>query len=229
MNKRRRLLLRLTLALGLVGLTIYFIPAHEPSQNGKRLSEWLDVLVASNGEPAAVAAVRAIGTNAVPHLLRRFSFRYSRRREAFYTEMSRLLHGTLHLKKQPIYDPTAIRFIGALRGFEALGPIASNAVPHLRKLLDTPGATGQGAGIAMSYIGPRALPALIDGLANDSPVVRYHALRGVAPLGTNAAAALPALLNCLNDTNSAEVRPFAVSRFLRWVRCIERQSAGCRS
>ena len=196
------------LAVAVACLALWLSPAPEPAYNGRLLSEWLNDLIATNRQPDAVAAVRAIGTNAVPHLLRGFDYSYSPRRELLYRTSSRVFHDTLHLATQPIYDPAQLRYLGAVRGFEALGATASNAVPSLRRLLDTP--TGDGAAIALSYIGPAALPAFTETLGNGSATGRCHALVGVAHLGTNAGPALSAVLSCLNDTN-LNIRNYAIA------------------
>jgi len=211
MKRAATTLLLLTLGLAIVVKAVWLARSRNEFHEGRHLSQWLADLVATNGEPRAVATVQAIGTNAVPYLLKELSYRYSRPRQVLYDIADRLFRRTLHLTRNTIYDPAQMRPVRAIYGFEALGSTASNAVPPLRRLLGT--ECGDQAAIALSGIGTAALPAFIEALGDSSPGVRYHALVGLAQLGTNSGPALSAVMGCLDDTNlvsGAPIRGFAV-------------------
>jgi hypothetical protein len=188
-------------AAGVVAFQILCPKEREPSYQGRRLSAWLlDLVKTYHDAPDAVAAVRAIGTNAVPDLLRKLPYSPNNTRTEFYCKLDSLLHHKLHLTGRTIVEPAALRSAEALKGFEALGPTASNAVPGLSALLDVP-QVGERAAVALAYIGPGALPALMEALTNRSPTARFHALGGIGCLGTNAGPGVPLVLSCVTDTN----------------------------
>src|SRR5690348_3835081 len=92
--------------------------ADNPVHNGKPLSAWVDELLelrspdrATQTDRAAVRAVRSIGTNAIPWLLREL------------TVTPDIGSGSLHQNRA--------RF-----GFWALGEIGSPAIPSLLKQMD---------------------------------------------------------------------------------------------
>ena len=199
MKKRAILLVLFTLALMAAVVGVVLNTSDEPRHQGRELSEWLRDLLDTPDDPRVLAAVQAIGTNAVPHLLLGFSYSYSSGREQFFNAANRWARR--FRLTEPIRDPAQARYNGALAGFKALGSTGSNAIPYLSKLLG--GTNGSGAARAMSYIGPSALPALVEAVGNSSPGVRYHGLIGVAGLGLNADLALPAVVGCLYDTNMA--------------------------
>jgi hypothetical protein len=187
--------------LGCLLLTVSFAPFREPSYQGKSLSEWIDELMLKSKEPHAVAAIRAMGTNAVPRLLKGLSHSYSPGRERLYRTANFLLHDQIGIRKKAIIDPYTLGCNTALRGFEALGPLGSNALPKLNLLLNSPDSIGSVAACCMGSIGPQSLPYFIQTLKNGSPTARYHALRGIGELRTNSSPAFPYVVQCLGDTN----------------------------
>ena len=192
----------LLVALLLVsGAVIYFVmPPSQPTYQGKRLDVWLDDLVAKQDDPQATAAVRAIGTNAIPYLVENIAAPFSERKQRFYYGLDKLLRHKMNLTQKQIFYPDDIRFLRAVRGFRALGSSASNAAPQLGKLLDNR-MRGLGVIESLVAIGPKSLPILMAALTNASPVVRYHALMGVAEFGPPAKPAFKLVQESLNDTN----------------------------
>jgi hypothetical protein len=203
----RRLLILIMLALGGAGLAFWLAPSREPSYQGRRLSAWLYDLGMKQDDTNAIAAIWAIGTNAVPHLVRAVSYKPGRVRDLWFSPAEVLLR----LLKRPFYDPSKLRCAGALQGFAALGPASSNAVPPLAALLGDPHMGILAAG-SLSMIGPIALSSLTPALTNSSSRVRFNALVAVGRLGTNGRPAQVAVLCCLPDTNvvdGASVRTMA--------------------
>jgi hypothetical protein len=187
--------------LGCLLLTVWCAPSREPSYQGKSLSKWIDALIEKSQESHAGAAIRAMGTNAVPHLLQGLSHSYSPGRERLYRTANFLLHDQIRVRKKEIIDPYTLGCNTALRGFEALGPLGSNALPKLNLLLNSPDSIGSVAACCMASIGPQSLPYFIEALKNGSPTARYHALRGIGELRTNSSPAFPYVVQCLHDTN----------------------------
>jgi hypothetical protein len=119
----------------------------EPEYQGKKLSEWLELATLEAGHPVDPArlgaspageAVRQIGTNGLPYLLKAISYEPSAARERAVTlgaELSPVLRRGLHV------DPGAPwsrerRAEAAESGFLVLGPAASPAVLELARLAD---------------------------------------------------------------------------------------------
>ena len=97
----------------------------EPEYHGKKLSEWLYLYnVSAGSSEEAIAAVREIGTNALPWLMRNISFEPGKWRQVvanFPQPLSRAAHF-----RSGVFERDE-----ALHGFHILGPVARPAVPQL--------------------------------------------------------------------------------------------------
>lgn len=138
----------------------------EPEFDGKRLSTWLDELsqldFATRTDPdlPQVKAIREIGTNAIPWLLKCFQNDGSLR-------LSRL---NWMLDKQSFIayrfpTPDARLAIGTM-GFWALGDLGEPAIPELMALVNQHPGYVPGA---LAGVGRPAIPALQICLANTTP------------------------------------------------------------
>jgi HEAT repeat protein len=102
-------------------------------------------------------------------------------------------------------DAEAEQLKAALKAVGILGQTAAPALDEVAAVLPEPGLTAEAA-IALSYMGPAALPPLADALSNDDAVVRREALRSIgklrerAPL--DAAVVVPPLIDALKDGDS---------------------------
>jgi HEAT repeat protein len=168
--------LRTSIALCFLAFTLAFARGAEPTYEHKPLSTWLkafeDAQSDSSDERRAKDAVRAIGTNAVPHLLQM------------------LTGDDINLQQR------------AANAFEILGPIASPAVPQLSNLLvSTNAVIGTLAGTSLGNIGAPALPALMAALTNRHYGVVTRAALAIVNLGTNASPAIPIFLRDLQSPN----------------------------
>ncbi len=142
----------------LAGMWLYS-PAPEPVYQGKPLSYWLAGLAAKgdyNGRSEEAAAVRAIGTNAIPTLLRMLHARDSSLKIKFLTWSSK--YPTL---RGHFTDATTIN-ARAYYGFSALRTDGAGAVPQLIKMLnenvsDYSKALAAGS---LACIGPPSRPAI---------------------------------------------------------------------
>jgi HEAT repeat protein len=134
---------------------------------------WIDQLYSQNPAESSAAAkyVEQLGARALP-----------------------MIHTTLQ-------DPTATpeRVKAALKACGILGPAAAPAIPEVAEQLPDPALTAEAA-IALSFMGPGALPPLRESLASDDPVVRREALRSIGKLKERA------------PLDSKEVLPLLVAR-----------------
>ncbi len=148
----------------------------EPRYQGRSLSKWLstyrDAGADTPEEKRASEAVRAIGTNAIPQLLRMLTSR------DYQMQMD------------------------ANNGFTILGPIAAPAVPALSALLKGTNELSMfTAAQSLGGIGAPALPALLEALTNRHFKVATEAYLAIGALGTNAKPAIPILLRDLQHPN----------------------------
>jgi len=161
-------------------------PASEPVYNGKPLSEWAEMTEDESigGGPSpdalkAVDAVRAIGVaKALPFLVRWI--------------------------QPPIRN--SILPGGAVQCFRIFGPEAKAAIPELAEILNRPAKTldessaQQEAAEALSYLGPEAVPVLLNAATNfHGRHEQWILIDNMAHFGTNGAAAKPALLAWSRD------------------------------
>ncbi len=170
-----------TLSTSLIGalvLTIATASARsaEPKYQGRSLTMWLsayrDAGVDTAEEKRAAEAVRGIGTNAIPYLLRMLTNR------------------DLDLQ------------MDAQNGFIILGQIAAPAVPALAALLKGTNELSMfTAARSLGGIGAPALPVLMETLTNRHFKVATQAYLAIGALGTNAKPAIPILLRDLQHPN----------------------------
>lgn len=166
-----------------------------PEYKGKRLSEWV-VYVRPASEPLdspdrGVEAVRQIGTNALPFLLKWIRYKPPQWRE----KVGRILP-----------DMNVHRALGAWMGFRALGPQAAGAIPELGRLLNDPAYAYLHTDIVyvLPHLGKDAFPLLLETLTNLQDPDRAVAalmIGNMHKLGTNCVPAVPVLLQYLSDSN----------------------------
>jgi hypothetical protein len=134
-TKGKKLLIMLGCLVGGLALACTLLLAfqpREPQYKGRTLSEWTQAYsvygVPTPQADAADEAIRSIGTNALPHLLRwiRYELPPWRRSLAKITP-TRLLPWVLQT------TPNARANLAVL-AFKALGPAASSAVPELIRI-----------------------------------------------------------------------------------------------
>jgi len=179
----------------------------QPKYEGYKLSYWLDNWYVNSGSGqvnhVAEDAVRAMGAKAVPYLLDWIDRPYTANPGGDYPER-------------------------AVQGFAVLGPVAKPAVPKLIAML---GRRPENAQRALLGIGPVAVPALADKLletlADPNPPVfiawfrpspaqvQLLVLGTLCRMGTNAGAALPALIQAARSNNART--QIAAATALAWV------------
>jgi hypothetical protein len=228
MRKRAKIALAALLAavLAVVGWQVLRPQEREPVYQGKGLREWL----AENGyawarqdahaQEITQAAIRHIGTNAIPILLDML-----RRKDSslvsilipFWDRHIMSSHYPLPawVRCPSWYQNKALVFnLRALKGFEVLGADARQAVPALIEIYDrniSPDSQ-QSTSRALIAIGPEAaraaVPSFVRQAANPDPRVRLSAVWALGDVHAEPSRVVPALVKALSDTN-ASVRTLA--------------------
>lgn len=175
----------------------------EPSFKGKPLSFWLqqyDTTITSI-EPKkvtlnkqAVIAVRSIGTNAIPTLLKMVA------------------KGSFWPSGRPKVN------VEGIDGFVILGASASNAVPALVKIFKDKNSLSSQASAAWALDGigtgaTAAVPALLDATTNMDSNIRPLAFTVLAKIPTSYKQVIPIATQALDDTNV--LVKLTAMRFLR--------------
>ena len=147
-------------------------PNREPAYAGKGLSKWLEAFdefpvgipadFASdlNNKPPAIQqseeALRQIGTNALPFLIKLLNSHSSR-----FERKLRAAGEWAHLLKQSGLPSKDQRRVRAILGLNALGAEAIPAIPELLALIEKGATDGQyAATLVLSHLGPRAKSAV---------------------------------------------------------------------
>jgi HEAT repeat protein len=209
MTKKRRLGLAVVLAIGLCGGSVVWLrQPTEPVYKGKPLHYWLQGADGILSDPALGLtrlkpgeAVIALGTNAIPELLRMLVYRQSPLTTRLLA-IAQWLH--LHLKIQ--HDPPGTRNHEAVNGFWYLGDRAAGATPELIHLYDThPDYFSRLSVVAaLGLIGPKAkdaVPVLLRAVTNASFGIRINAVGTLGKIHADPAQVVPALTLCLRDPN----------------------------
>ncbi len=189
-------------------------PAPEPVYNGKPLSYWLQGFgpypnTTRPTETEALVAIQQIGTNAIPTLLQMLRahdspLKYKLRIWAIRRGLIRIIYKIPWDYNNSL--PFAFNF-RAMRGFQQLGPLATNAVPDLIRVLDhpvSPESESLTAG-ALGAIGPgakAAVPALLRAAASTDLSVRNAALLALGQIHADPDAVVPVLIKGLQNPSN---------------------------
>src|SRR5262245_39399390 len=171
MNKRRVITVLALAAIVVAGIATMLLCPGEPVFQGKPLSHWVEELRVSwqgPGSAKAEAAIRAIGTNALPYLVSALKAKDSRLK----LELVQLC-GRQNLIKFPFRFADETRD-NALRTFISLGPTASGAIPDLAAMLKEADLTFY-AGVALFAIGTNSIPVLTEACGQTNAIVRKQA------------------------------------------------------
>ena len=167
---------------------------NEPSYKGKPLGEWLGMWQEENGlSTNAVDALRQMGTNLIPALLARLTY------------------------KEPVFNMDDYDVgMGAAWALIALGDDAKPALPALAALMDSDSEdTALRAMIATLGTGTNAMPCLLKGFTNRSPVVRSEAAHFITDWGAQfpeqQKQAVPYVIKLLEDPDE-QVRTSATNQ-----------------
>jgi hypothetical protein len=141
--KRRRLLRILLASVASITLAFFIWPRErEPEYNGAALSTWLARCGSTNQSEslAAVAAIRHIGTNALPFLIRWIQYEPGWKDSLGRKILGWPVLGSRRDVQKLIWNMTQYRAITAVNGFRILGSEANPALTELQRLADNPKA-----------------------------------------------------------------------------------------
>jgi hypothetical protein len=189
--KRKYWLIGLSLVALVVAVVIVLLIAlpvgeTEPTYQGKPLSAWIVVRyppqdVSLEGRKAAVIAIRAIGTNACPYLVKWIK---QAREPSWMAEHLKNLVNQLPKAITPrsaqtwTDKPDNSHSLDAVGAFEFLGEAGRPAIPELKKILYDRGASSVVCSLAaqaLQAIGPAATPALLEILTDTNAPNRADA------------------------------------------------------
>jgi hypothetical protein len=220
---KSRVLLLIT-AVVFVAIAVFFLgsprPPPDPAYQGKPLSFWLKQELVFPGQPRfqltaqATEAVRQIGTNALPLLLRRIEYRGGAFDHAIRGTVWRV---GIKVIRQPVLDrlllPSGYNPREAALGFQALGEAAKPAIPDLVRLVNS--ENKEWAMRALCYIGPASVEPLInawpqivdqDRRCNILSYLRFF----VSEIGSNAPDFSPVVAEALRHNSNWSVRVEAI-------------------
>ena len=176
----------------------------EPVYQGKTLTEWLIVCVLHGSTKEEVKqaelAVRNIGTNGIPTLLRMIQASDSNPRFKLQA-----LAEKLPFIRSNFAHAGHMRYMASL-GFKTLGEDAKGAVPELLTLVKRgSGTAGREEAInALGAIGPSAqaaIPTLLAIASDKKDQDRWDAISSLGRLHSSAETVVPVLESCLGDSN----------------------------
>lgn len=204
MRIRSRIALAILLLAVVGGIAWLALRPNEPMYKGRRLSVWLEGFAGGNTNISrfeADQAVRHIGTNAIPTLMR-----------LIHANDSPLMLKIVALaRKQHVvkvtHTPARVYHMEAEWGFFALEANARVAVPELIAMYEKNDSLEDrtSATFALGYIGPaagEAAPALVRGLGDADAKSRAFAAYALGRIHTRPDLVVPALVACMNDKNA---------------------------
>ena len=218
MCKRRAVWVLPACALAALVAMLAFSTEREPDYGGRRLRVWLKLYQRSSdrftdGQEAA-EAVRHIGTNALPWLLKWTDYQPSGWKMALRTNPPAAVRRRGYIRSAYLWlldSPAEERDWLARCGFEILGPQARPALPEVERRMADWRKPWRASGAMRVYTeidGPGSVSALVSALVSTNATCRQSAAFCLATLGTNGAPAGPILRNALNDPDPL-VRRFA--------------------
>jgi len=201
MPKRRLVFFVLCLGVGVVLAAVLF-HSDEPGYEGKNLTEWFKKVPTGSDldrTPAAKNAIRAMGTNALPTLMRWIRYEPGGVRMKVNRIYAWLLRRSPGAWLRGDYE--CRRADWAIWGLNALGPDAGAGIVDLNHILTDTNRDRSAwrAATVLGSLGELGTPVLMTGLTNQDARVRMLSLLNVGRSGTNASRAVPALLNLLED------------------------------
>ena len=176
---------------------------------GKSVSTWARQCLAPTQpeRDEATAAFKALGSKAVPGLMRLVAARDSIFRRAVWAQGPRLPAPLARILLRAVHPPDAsLVRKGAVRGLAAVGPAAEPAIPLLAAALNsTEMDLRWEAGLALGHVGRPAVWTLAPALSSTNFHVRHCAVTGLGLLGEDALPAAGSLLKALDDKNGIAV------------------------
>lgn len=216
-TRRSQVIALLGLCGLLIAIAVWVWQPGEPRWAGRALSSWLseleDVPESRFENPtlakhiAATEAVRSMGTNALPTLLRRLEQPAPRVWEQGLAYLEEALRSRSIRCPWPDTEQRHSRRVDAtLRGFFALREAATPAVPELSRRLHAHARDRRAAFFAaqaLAAAGVFGVQELLTAATDTTALVRSYALVGLANAVTNRETAFKAVLGGLHDSDPA--------------------------
>jgi len=180
---------------------------------GKSVKAWsLGLYLSEPDRGEATAALQALGSNAVPRLIKMLQTSDSALHKRLWSLLPKLPPRVRFVVVRRVKPPNApVVRMAAARALGIIGPEARSAVPALvGALRDKEAGVRWEAAEALGRIGRDSVPALIEGLWDRDVKVRHTAVYALGVVGPEAGAAVPALIHRLKDWD-AGVRASAAS------------------
>lgn len=186
----------------------------EPGYQGQSLSQLIELSDRYYGSrdpytrTQAVEAIRHIGTNAIPFLLKWIQFE-----EPPWETKLRFRIWILTGKRVNAVKPIS-RADEAVYAFHSLDQDADGAVGELARLMNLAESEHirSRAAFALGYMArPKALLPLLEVITNSQSSIRLDAVSALQHFGTNAQPALPLLIECLKDKDEMVAKEAAWS------------------
>jgi len=213
---RRRTYILAALAL-LLGAGV-FLAVHgnkEPRYKGRNLTAWILIYSPLIGESdtrtkqEAQIAINAIGTNALPYLLKWLTYEENKRFAKLRGYLPPILQQTI-FGNWLVRPDKVFRSYSAQEAFRALGSNASPAIPELTRLVQSTNSNNDLAAnraiFALRELGDLSIPVLVNSLSlTNLPTSRRVFLSKVLAekqsFNGDRTACIRPLINCLEDQN----------------------------
>ena len=208
MPKRHRLLILLACGVLAAGLYAILYYHREPSFEGQSFSQWLrkadDSSFEEGSAPEALEAIRQMGVKAHPYLLAWIRYQEppwkTKFRDTINAGLAVFRQGWMIRENETAIDNAS----AAMQALISLGQEARPAIPELVSLMNDPKATDSAwrAVAVLAKLGTKdTFPPVLAVLTNQHHQARLTVVGYIPAFGTNARPAIPALLQCLQDTN----------------------------
>jgi HEAT repeat protein len=191
-TKKRSIILTVLLVIICAGIWLYAVTAQERLYQGRPLSAWLNDMENWNYDTNSptFTIFRTFGTNALPDLLVALQQR-STRLEELAVKLNRM-QSVVNFPSQETWR----KRMAAAWAINSMGTNALSALPVLTNLLFQTNAFD--AGMALSGIGPEALPALFQAVTNSDRRIRTAAISSLSSETSNQDQIVPVLLKRLD-------------------------------
>jgi hypothetical protein len=202
---KRNTALILSLLL-LAGLWVGFwaLTPTEPAYQGRSASSWLDDIPGPKNSPEAHAALKAMGSNAAPSIIRKL-----RQSESTWQTKYRNLYPKLpaRLAKFLPRPKAEFHYYDGAGAFLDIGPSVEPILIHSLKdrSMSARGAAALSLGYLHVYDGAdirEAIAGLTEDLHDESKKVQLSAAASLGCIGPEAASSVPALIPLLNDSDT---------------------------
>lgn len=187
-----------------VGAIWFALSARQPSYQGKPLAYWLclkndDDDDAVRDEPHSEEAIRSMGTNCLPYLLKWIAYEPPAWKAKLINYF--VLSGPRWIPERLQEDRAGRLAEGAEDAFRTLGHFARPAIPQLARLAKdrSRGWSSHRAAFVLISFGPETQAIVMEFLNDPRPLIRTAAISQVSRLGTNALPAIARLIDCLKD------------------------------